>query len=61
MGRPAAARKTAKRAPARIARDELDGAVLGPTVVTELTSTTVVPDGWRCDVLADGTLRLEVA
>ena len=33
--------------------------LLGPTVITESTSTTVVPAGWRCDVLADGTLRLE--
>ncbi|MHC4940161.1 MAG: hydantoinase/oxoprolinase family protein [Planctomycetota bacterium] len=54
-------RKTPKQAPARIAREEFEGAVLGPTVITEKTATTVVPEGWRCDVLADGTLRLEVA
>jgi len=58
---PAPERGPAKRAPARIAREDVAGAILGPTVITELTSTTVVPEGWRCDVLADGTLRLEVA
>jgi hypothetical protein len=30
-------------------------------VITEPTATTVVPAGWRCDLLADGTLRLEVS
>jgi len=52
-------RQTPRQAPARIARAAVDGAMLGPTVITETTSTTVVPAGWRCDVLADGTLRLE--
>jgi len=58
---PAPAKRTARRAPPRIARAGLEGALLGPTVITETTATTVVPDGWRCDVLADGTLSLEVA
>jgi hypothetical protein len=34
--------------------------VLGPVVVTELTSTTVVPEGWKATALVDGTLLLEV-
>ena len=52
-------RQSARPAPVRIAREAIDGALLGPIVITETTSTTVVPAGWRCDVLADGTLRLE--
>ena len=51
--------RPALRAPVRIPRHAIEGALLGPTVITETTSTTVVPAGWRCDVLADGTLRLE--
>ncbi|MHC4449622.1 MAG: hydantoinase/oxoprolinase family protein [Planctomycetota bacterium] len=57
---PAAKRLAPLPAPTRLARADLNRAVLGPTVITEPTATTVVPDGWRCDVLADGTLRLEV-
>ncbi|MHC4408966.1 MAG: hydantoinase/oxoprolinase family protein, partial [Planctomycetota bacterium] len=57
---PAAKRQRPIQAPTRLARADLNRAVLGPTVITEPTATTVVPDGWRCDVLADGTLRLEV-
>ena len=30
-------------------------------VGVDATATTVVPEGWRCDRLADGTLRMEVA
>jgi len=50
---------TPRQAPDRIAREAIDGALLGPTVITETTATTVVPAGWRCDLLGDGTLRLE--
>jgi len=52
-------RRVAVAAPARIHRDELDGAVRGPTVIVELTSTTLVPAGWRAEVLCDGSLLLE--
>ena len=45
--------------PARLARAELAGAVRGPTVLTELTATTVVPAGWQAARLCDGTLLLE--
>ncbi|MHC4848182.1 MAG: hydantoinase/oxoprolinase family protein [Planctomycetota bacterium] len=58
---PAAKRQRPTKAPTRLARADLDRAVLGPTVITEPTATTVVPAGWRCDLLADGTLRLEVS
>jgi N-methylhydantoinase A len=49
----------ARRGPPRLARAELDGAVEGPTVLTETTGTTVVPAGWRAERLADGSLLLE--
>jgi len=45
--------------PRRMARAELDGAVRGPTVLTELTATTVVSAGWQAARLCDGTLYLE--
>ncbi|MFK7880763.1 hydantoinase/oxoprolinase family protein [Roseobacter sp.] len=32
--------------------------VLGPAVIEEATSTTIVPPGWMCHVLNDGTLEL---
>ena len=50
---------TAKAGPARMDRAELDGAVLGPTVLTEATSTTIIPEGWKATRLVDGTLLLE--
>ncbi|MEM8885319.1 MAG: hydantoinase/oxoprolinase family protein, partial [Planctomycetota bacterium] len=57
---PAPPRADAKAAPPRVARGAITRALLGPTVITETTATTVVPAGWRIDPLADGTLRLEV-
>lgn len=48
----------ARRGPKRIARGGLEGAVLGPTVITETTATTVVPAGWQARPLADGALHL---
>lgn len=44
-------------------RDELKAGmrVQGPARVEELSGTTWVPRGWRADVLADGTLRLQRA
>jgi N-methylhydantoinase A len=58
---PFAARKPSRpsRAPARIRRAELEGAVAGPTVIVEPTATTVLPAGWRAEVLCDGSLMLE--
>ena len=58
---PLAARApaTARAGPQRLERSDLEGAVLGPTVITEMTGTTLVPAGWRCEALADGTLKLE--
>lgn len=32
--------------------------IKGPAVIEETTSTTVVPPGWHCTVLADGTLDI---
>jgi len=48
----------ARRGPKRIRRAELEGALKGPTVITEMTATTVVPEGWQARALADGTLHL---
>jgi N-methylhydantoinase A len=48
----------ARRGPKRMARAELEGAVLGPTVLTEVTATTIVPAGWQARALADGTLHV---
>jgi N-methylhydantoinase A len=48
----------ARRGPARMPRARLEGAVRGPTVLTELTATTVVAPGWQARALADGTLHL---
>ena len=45
--------------PARMARAELEGAIRGPTVLTESTATTAVPEGWQATVRADGSLMLE--
>ncbi|MHC4549737.1 MAG: hydantoinase/oxoprolinase family protein [Planctomycetota bacterium] len=45
--------------PPRLPRAELAGALRGPTVLTELTATTVVPRGWQAQVLCDGSLYLE--
>jgi N-methylhydantoinase A len=47
------------RAPARVRRAEHGGAIEGPTVIVESTATTVVPAGWRAEVLRDGSLMLE--
>jgi N-methylhydantoinase A len=60
---PYAARQPveAHRGPPRMLREELEGAVRGPIVLTELTATTVVPEGWTATALVDGTLLLEVA
>ena len=41
------------------ARAALEGAIAGPTVLTELTATTVVPAHWQAEVLCDGSLILE--
>jgi N-methylhydantoinase A len=49
----------ARAGPARLPRAALEGAVRGPTVLTELTATTVVPANWRAEVLCDGSLWLE--
>jgi len=57
---PTTPHRAARAGPPRLARADLEGAVRGPTVLTERTGTTVVPEGWRADTLADGTLRLEV-
>jgi len=51
----------ARPAPPRLARAALEGRVRGPTVLTELTATTVVPAGWTARPLADGALLLERA
>ena len=56
---PARASLAARAGPARQARAALEGAVRGPTVLTELTATTVVPMHWRAQVLCDGSLFLE--
>ncbi|HEX5136976.1 MAG TPA: hydantoinase/oxoprolinase family protein, partial [Planctomycetota bacterium] len=48
----------ARRGPPRMRRADLEGTVLGPTVLTELTATTVVPAGWQARALADATLHL---
>jgi len=48
----------ARRGPGRMRRADLLGAVLGPTVLVELTATTVVPAGWQARALGDGTLHL---
>jgi N-methylhydantoinase A len=48
----------ARRGPKRMKREELEGAVLGPAVLTEMTATTVVPEGWQACALADGALHL---
>ncbi|MHC4953315.1 MAG: hydantoinase/oxoprolinase family protein [Planctomycetota bacterium] len=53
--------KNATLGPPRIARADISAPILGPTVVTETTATTVVPRGWSCTPLADGTLRLDRA
>jgi N-methylhydantoinase A len=37
----------------------LDSAVMGPAVMVEDQTTTVVPEGWRCTTLADGALLIE--
>ena len=50
-----------RRGPARMRRTDLSGAILGPCVLTELTSTTLVPEGWRAEALVDGSLLLERA
>ncbi len=55
---PRKARK-ARKGPGRLPRADLEGAILGPVVLTETTATTVVPSGWRATVLADGALLLE--
>lgn len=56
---PRVAKAPARAAPARIARADIDGTLRGPTIVTELTSTTVVPKGWTVRPLGDGSLLLE--
>jgi len=53
--------RRARRGPPRLPRAALDGAILGPVVLTETTATTVVPAGWKATALADGALRLERA
>jgi N-methylhydantoinase A len=58
---PATAVRMARPGPERLARAELEGAVLGPIVLTETTSTTVVPAGWRVHALHDGSLYMERA
>jgi N-methylhydantoinase A len=56
---PARASVAARAGPARQPRAALEGAIRGPTVLTELTATTVVPAHWRAQVLCDGSLLLE--
>ena len=56
---PARASVEARAGPARLARAALEGAIRGPTVLTELTATTVVPAPWRAQALCDGSLWLE--
>ncbi len=58
---PLPPRKTrkARKGPPRLPRGALEGAILGPVVLTETTATTVVPPGWRATALADGALLLE--
>ena len=56
---PARASVEACAGPARLARAALGGAISGPTVLTELTATTVVPAHWRAQALCDGSLWLE--
>jgi len=53
--------KPAVAGPARMARADLDRAISGPTVLTEATSTVVVPEGWTATRLLDGALLLERA
>ncbi|MHC4971496.1 MAG: hydantoinase/oxoprolinase family protein [Planctomycetota bacterium] len=56
---PARQPVAARAGPARRPREGLEGAICGPTVLTELTATTVVPAPWRAEVLGDGSLLLE--
>ncbi|MHC4162003.1 MAG: hydantoinase/oxoprolinase family protein [Planctomycetota bacterium] len=56
---PARVSAAARAGPARQPRAALEGAIRGPTVLTELTATTVVPAHWRAQVLGDGSLFLE--
>jgi len=56
---PARVSVAARAGPARQPRAALEGAIRGPTVLTELTATTVVPAPWRAQVLCDGSLFLE--
>jgi N-methylhydantoinase A len=56
---PAREHVAARAGPARRPRATLEGAILGPTVLTELTATTVVPAHWQAQVLCDGSLFLE--
>jgi N-methylhydantoinase A len=58
---PPRARVQARRGLARMRREALDGAVLGPCVLAETTATTLLPEGWRAQRLADGSLLLERA
>jgi len=56
---PARASVEARAGPARLPRAALGDAISGPTVLTELTATTVVPAHWRAQALCDGSLWLE--
>jgi N-methylhydantoinase A len=56
---PETAIRKARPGPERLPRAELEGAVLGPVVLTETTSTVVVPAGWSVHALFDGSLYME--
>ena len=45
--------------PARMARSDLSGVIAGPTVLTEVTATVLVPAGWTATRLRDRALLLE--